>query len=46
MGVFAMIMTDLATQAQETGIIMIDPTHAKAHRTASSLGLQKGGADA
>ena len=45
MGVFATIMTDLAAQAQETGIVMIDATHAKAHRTASSLAVQKGGAD-
>ena len=45
MGVFATIMTELAAQAQETGIVMIDATHAKAHRTASSLAVQKGGAD-
>ena len=45
MGVFATIMTELAAQAQETEIVMIDATHAKAHRTASSLALQKGGAD-
>lgn len=36
-------MTLLAAQAQETEVIMIDATHAKAHRTASSLALQKGG---
>ena len=45
MGVFATIMTELAVQAQETRIVMIDATHAKAHRTASSLAVQKGGAD-
>ena len=45
MGVFATIMTELTAQAQETGIVMIDAAHAKAHRTASSLALQKGGAD-
>ena len=45
MGVFATIMTDLATRSQETEIVMIDATHAKAHRTASSLSVQKGGAD-
>lgn len=45
MGVFATIMTELAAQAQETEIVMIDATHAKAHRTASSLAVQKGGAD-
>lgn len=32
MGVFATIMTELAAQAQETQIVMIDATHAKAHR--------------
>lgn len=46
MGVFATIMTELATQAQSTEIVMIDATHAKAHRTASSLAVQKGGAGA
>ena len=45
MGVFATIMTELAAKGQDTGIVMIDATHAKAHRTASSLALQKGGAD-
>ena len=35
---------ELAAQAQDTGIVMIDATHAKAHRTASSLAVQKGGA--
>ena len=45
MGVFATIMTELAAQAQDTGIVMIAATHAKAHRTASSLAVQKGGAD-
>lgn len=45
MGVFATIMTELAAQAQETEIVMIDATHAKAHRTASSLAVQKGGVD-
>jgi transposase len=44
MGVFARIMTELAAQAQDTGLVMIDATHAKAHRTASSLAVQKGGA--
>lgn len=45
MGVFATIMTDQAAQAQDTGIVMLDANHAKAHRTASSLAVQKGGAD-
>lgn len=43
MGAFATIMTELAAQTRETGIVMIDATHAKAHRTASSLAVQKGG---
>ena len=45
MGVFARIMTELAELAQEIGTVMIDATHLKAHRTASSLRLKKGGAD-
>ncbi len=45
MGVFATIMTELAAQAQATGIVMIDVTHAKANRTASTLAVQKGGTD-
>lgn len=36
---FATITTKLAAQAQETGIVMIDAAHAKAHRTASSLAV-------
>lgn len=44
MGVFATIMTELAAQPQGTEILMIDVTHAKAHRTASSLAVQKRGA--
>ena len=42
MGVFATIMTELAAQAHDTGIVRIDATHAKAHRTASSLAVQRG----
>ena len=44
MDLFATIMTEPAAEAQETGIVMIDAIHAKAHRTASSLAVQ-GGAD-
>ena len=44
MGVFATIMTELSAQARQTGIVMIDATHVKAHRTASSLAVEKGGA--
>jgi transposase len=43
MGVFARIMTELAAERQETDVVMIDATHLKAHRTASSLAAQKGG---
>ena len=42
-GVFARIMTEVAAQAQDAEVVMIDATHAKAHRTASSLVVQKGG---
>ena len=45
MGVFVTIMTELAATAQETGIVMIDATHSKAPRTASSLAVKRGGAD-
>jgi transposase len=43
MGVFARILTELAAAGQETGTVRMDATHLKAHRTASSLALQKGG---
>jgi transposase len=43
MGVFATIMTEQAAQAQDTEMVMIDATHLKTHRTASSLAFQKGG---
>ena len=43
MGVFATIMTELAAQAQQTETMMIDATHLKTHRTASSLVVKKGG---
>ena len=43
MGVFARMMTELAAKAQETDTLMIDATHLKAHRTASSLRAKKGG---
>ena len=56
MGVFATIMTELAAEAGQSEIVMIDlePVvrhwseshwrgHVKAHRTASSLRLKKGG---
>ncbi len=45
MGVFARIMTGLAAEAPDNKTISIDATYLKAHRTASSLGFKKGGAD-
>jgi transposase len=46
MGVFARIMMGLAEQAPDNKTISIDATYLKAHRTASSLRLKKGGVDA
>ena len=43
MGVFARIMLELSAAAQEIDLLMIDATHLKAHRTASSLRVEKGG---
>ena len=45
MGVFARIMRGLAAETPDNKTISIDATYLKAHRTASSLGLKKGGAD-
>ena len=45
MGVFARIMAGLASEAAEQKIVMINATYLKAHRTASSLAVKKGGAD-
>ena len=45
MGVFARIMTGLAAAAPDHKTISIDATYLKAHRTASSLRLKKGGVD-
>ena len=45
-GVFARIMVGLAAESAEHRTIMSDATYLKAHRTASSLGVKKGGADA
>lgn len=42
-GVFARIMVGLATERAEHKTIMIDATYLKAHRTASSLRVKKGG---
>ena len=45
-GGFALIFTELSREGQDTRTIMIDATHLKAHRTASSLRGKKGGANA
>jgi len=45
-GVFARIMVGLAAESAEHKTIMIDATYLKAHRTASSLCVKKGGAGA
>ena len=37
------MLLELADQGGGTDTLMIDATHLKTHRTASSLGLQKGG---
>jgi len=46
MGVFIRILTELAAKGDEMETLMIDATHLKTHRTASSMGLKKGGAAA
>jgi transposase len=43
MGVFARMMQGLAAESAEQATVMIDATYLKAHRTASSLRLKKGG---
>lgn len=43
-GVFARMLLELACESDRTDTLMIDATHLKTHRTASSLGLKKGGA--
>jgi len=45
MGVFARIMNGLAAEDPDNKTISIDATYLKAHRTASSLRLKKGGVD-
>ena len=42
-GFFARMLLELADLSGETETLMIDATHLKTHRTASSLGLKKGG---
>ena len=43
-GIFAAMMAGLAAAHGEKKTVMIDATYLKAHRTASSLGVKKGGA--
>ena len=45
-GVFAWILTGLAAEHREKKTVMIDATYLKAHRTATSMGVKKGGVDA
>jgi transposase len=45
MGIFAQILMGSAEQAPDNKTISIDATYLKAHRTASSLRLKKGGED-
>ena len=45
MGVFARIMEGLASEAAVLKTVMIDATYLKAHRTATCLRSEKGGAD-
>jgi transposase len=42
-GIFARMLLELSSQGGVTDTLMIDATHLKTHRTASSLGLKKGG---
>jgi transposase len=42
-GIFAKMMMGLAAEHSEKNTVMIDATYLKAHRTASSLGVKKGG---
>jgi transposase len=44
MGVFARMLLELAKAGQDNDTLMIDATHLKAHRTASSLRAQRGAA--
>ena len=44
-GIFAQMMVGLAAEHSEKNTVMIDATYLKAHRTASSLGVKKGGVD-
>ncbi len=45
-GIFAQMIVGLASAQVEETTVMTDATCLKAHRTASSLGVKKGGVDA
>ncbi|SIT13379.1 transposase, IS5 family [Paracoccus saliphilus] len=45
-GIFAQIMIGLTAETSEEKTVMIDATYLKAHRTATSLGVKKGGVGA
>jgi transposase len=45
-GIFAQMMAGRAAEHGETKPVMIDATSLRAHRTATSSGVQKGGVDA
>lgn len=45
-GIFARMMTGLAAEHGEEKTVMIDATYLKAHRTATSTGVKKGGVSA
>ena len=42
-GIFARMMAGLAAEHGEKTTVMIDATHLKAHRTATSMAVKKGG---
>lgn len=42
-GIFAQMMAGLAAEHDEKRTVMIDANYLKAHRTASSMGVKKGG---
>ena len=44
-GIFARVLLELSGQGSPAETLMIDATHLKTHRTASCLGLKKGGVD-
>ena len=45
-GIFTQMMVGLAADHGEERTVMIEATYLEAHRTASSLGVKKGGVDA